>query len=216
MAKSTKKPQDVSSDGNSLAFALRQMIGQFVFIEIVQVENVNSITRSDGKTYKTLDVKPLLHGVTADNEIIDNETIYNIHYLRLQRGSSGVIMDPEVGDIGLAAVCDRDVSNVLYTGKSAAPAKPNQLHNASNAIYLTGIASLNGDPTQYIQFLPDGIDIVSPLVLNINAPAVDITGSVTVNGDLTATGEVKAKGIALSTHVHGGVESGGSTTSGPE
>ncbi|WP_313687915.1 hypothetical protein [Pantoea sp.] len=216
MAKINQKPQDVSCEGNSLSFALRQMIGQFAFIEIVQVENVNEITRSDGKTYKTLDVKPLLHGVTADNEIIDNETIYGIHYLRLQRGSSGVIMDPEVGDIGLAAVCDRDVSNILNTGKSAAPARPNQLHNASNAIYLTGIASLNGDPKQYVRFLPDGIDIVSPLVVNINAPSVAVTGDVTVDGDVTATGEVKAKGIALSSHVHGGVESGGSTTSGPE
>lgn len=216
MPKVNQDPRDVSCEGNALAYALQKMIGQYVFIEIVQVQNVNEITKSDGSTYKTLDVMPLLRGLTADREIMDSEPIYSIPYLRLQRGSSGVIMDPEVGDIGLIAVCDRDVSNILNTGKSAAPARPSQLHNATNAIYLTGIASLNGDPTQYVRFLPDGIDIVSPLVVNINAPSVAITGDVTVDGDLTATGEVKAKDIALSSHVHGGVESGGSTTSGPE
>lgn len=42
------------------------------------------------------------------------------------------------------------------------------------------------------------------------------TGQVQVEGDVTAIGEVTGKGIALSSHVHGGVQGGPSTTAAPQ
>lgn len=44
---------------------------------------------------------------------------------------------------------------------------------------------------------------------------IEIKGNVEIDGDLNAN-NVKASGISLSSHVHGGVEAGGSTTGGPE
>lgn len=43
-----------------------------------------------------------------------------------------------------------------------------------------------------------------------NAPNVNLSG------DLHAQGDVTANGISLKTHVHGGVQAGGSTTGGPQ
>lgn len=45
---------------------------------------------------------------------------------------------------------------------------------------------------------------------------VSIQGDVTVSGRVTAKDEVTAAGIALTSHVHGGVKSGPDTTSGPQ
>lgn len=83
---------------------------------------------------------------------------------------------------------------------------------------------------------PDRVKVTAPLVIldapdthatgnlrvNGNITAGDdgtgnvtINGNVQVNGTLTATVEVTANGIDLSTHTHGGVQSGGSNTGGP-
>ncbi|MBP2655896.1 MAG: phage baseplate assembly protein [Firmicutes bacterium] len=48
------------------------------------------------------------------------------------------------------------------------------------------------------------------------ASGVAISGDVTVTGSITASGDVSAGGISLESHTHGGVESGGSSTSGPQ
>jgi len=205
MTKPNQRPLDVSSEGNALSFSLRNMIGQYSFIDIVRVTEI---------TDDTLTVISMLHGLTTDNAKIDNEPIYGVPYLRLQRGSSAVIMDPVVGDVGLMAVCDRDITNVKATKTDSVP-NTKRTHSVSDAVYLTGIGSLNTDPDQYVKFNDGSIDIVSPNVVNITAPSVNVKGDVSVDGSITSTGETTAIGIPLSTHVHGGVESGGSKTSSP-
>jgi len=53
--------------------------------------------------------------------------------------------------------------------------------------------------------------------VNITAASgVTISGNVTVSGSITASGDVTAGGISLESHTHGGVQSGGSSTSGPQ
>jgi phage gp45-like len=55
------------------------------------------------------------------------------------------------------------------------------------------------------------VTIVSAGDVEITAPKVTVTGDLDVSGTLTLTGP----GINLNTHVHGGVETGGSNTTGP-
>ena len=228
MSRSNQTSADVSSEGNALVFALRNMIGWYSFIDIVKVTEV---------TGDTLTVISQLHGLTNENEKIDNEPIYGIPYLRLQRGASAVIMDPVVGDIGLMAVCDRDITNVKATKSDAAP-NTKRMHSVSDAVYLTGIASLNSAPSQYVHFRDDGIDIVSPLVVTVSSPTIEINGDnlvsinapkIVLNGQITqGTGshagtatfangattpaDFKAGTIGLKTHRHGGVQTGGGNT----
>jgi phage baseplate assembly protein V len=56
---------------------------------------------------------------------------------------------------------------------------------------------------------------VGSAVLEIAASKLTFLGDVEVAGQITATGDVIGQGISLATHVHGGVEPGGSLTSGP-
>lgn len=231
MSRPNQKPADISSEGNALAFALRKMIGDYAFIDVVTVLEIN-----DG----TLTVQSLLHGLTTNNERIDNEPVYGVPYLRLQRGASAVIMDPVPGDIGLMAVCDKDITNVKKTKSEASPASKRQ-HSKADGIYLTGIASLNGEPSQYVHFRDDGIDIVSPLVVSVEAPTIQLNGdnqveinspSIILNGAVeqgngsnagaatfqngaSTPEDFTAGNISLKTHRHSGVQTGSGTSGTP-
>lgn len=57
------------------------------------------------------------------------------------------------------------------------------------------------------------IDIVAATKLKITAPAIEMTGPLTVAGNITVTGgNVVADGIGLKTHVHPGVTAGSAST----
>lgn len=231
MGKVNQKPSDLASAGNALSSALRTMIGNYSFIDIVRVEEV---------TGKTLTVRSLLLGISVDKTKIDNEAIHNIPYLRLQRGLSAVIMDPVVGDIGLMAVCDKDATNVKASGEESIPATL-RTHSAADGVYLTGIASLNTDPTQYARFTEAGIEIVSPVKVTVTGPDIAINGDskveinspdIILNGpvsqgsgsfagaahfknEVISDTEVSVGDIRLTGHRHSGVQSGGSNSGAP-
>lgn len=228
----TTRPQDTATDANSQQFLMHQFLMGKSFITLALVTSVND-------SGEVVSVKPMVEGFTGGGDLIPNSVIHGVPVWRLQRGASAVIMPPVVGDIGLIAICDRDITAVKKTKQSALPGS-NRTHSYSDAIYLGGV--LNAEPSQYVKFANDGIDIVSPLVvqvngntvivnaddkISLNAPIIEANGQLTqgsgsfggnatFGGTITATGEVTGNGIHLSTHKHGGVESGGSTTDGPQ
>ena len=62
----------------------------------------------------------------------------------------------------------------------------------------------------------NGISINAGSSMNITSDAVSITAPVSITGAVTVDGEVTGNGIALSTHTHSGVTSGGESTGGPQ
>ncbi|MFM7945868.1 Gp138 family membrane-puncturing spike protein [Hafnia paralvei] len=228
----TNRPQDTSSEANAQQFLMHQFLMGKAFITIALVTSVNS-------SGEVVSVKPMVEGFTGGGDRIPSGVVSGVPVWRLQRGASAVIMPPVVGDIGLIAICDRDITAVKATKEAALPGS-NRTHSYSDAIYLGGV--LNAEPSQYVKFSNDGIDIVSPLVvqvngnkvvinadekISLNAPIIEANGKLTqgsgsyagdaiFGGTITATGEITGNGIHLSTHKHGGVESGGSTTDGPQ
>jgi len=81
---------------------------------------------------------------------------------------------------------------------------------------LTGVSSSdvvlrNDENTSRVSIAPGGaIALTSPVSVSITAPAVNITGNV------STTGTLKNNGVNVgSSHVHGGVQTGGSNTGGP-
>lgn len=225
------KPQDVNCEANINEFIFNTLMSRHSFVQLVIVKKV--------KAGPLLDVMPLVSGFSADGSRVDNSTVFNVPVWRLQRGASAVIMDPIEGDIGLMLCCDRDITKVRDEKKESLPASK-RVHSKSDGIYLGGV--LNAEPSQYVKFANDGIDIVSPLVvqvngntvvvnadekISLNAPVIEANGQLTqgsgsyagdatFGGSITAIGEVTGNSIPLSTHKHGGVESGGSTTQGPQ
>lgn len=192
-------PHASTSDQETANFNFERLLSGKYFIQVVKVITVN--------TDKTIDVLPLVQPQDISGNPIENAIVYNIPFSRIQMGNSAIEMDPAAGDFGLIAVCDRD-STLAKSSKTAGAPQTKRNHSLSDAVYLFGLASMNAVPTQYIKF-SSRIDIVAPNGLYI-------TGSVHTNSTITADGEVTGNGITVSTHVHGGVESGSSTTSPPE
>ncbi|MGN6312845.1 MAG: Gp138 family membrane-puncturing spike protein [Rhodanobacteraceae bacterium] len=177
-----------------------------------------------------VDVQPLIQQTDSAGNVMALPVLYGLPYLRWQGGTSAVILDPMAGDIGLACFADRDVSAVIATGQAAAPGS-NRRFSLADGFYVG--ATLNAEPTQYVQFNSDGITVLSPTFVTIKAPnmkldgIVEITGAVTMDdtlhvkgeqtndGDITATGEVTGKNVHLSTHETSNVTTGGGTSGPP-
>ncbi len=227
----TSTPQDTTTETNAQQFLMRQFLMGKAFITLALVTSVS-------ESGEVVSVRPMVEGFTGGGDLIPNSVIHGVPVWRLQRGASAVIMPPVEGDIGLIAICDRDITAVKKTKQSALPGS-NRTHSYSDAIYLGGV--LNAEPSQYVKFANDGIDIVSPLVvqvngntvvvnaddkISLNAPIIEANGQLTqgsgsfggnaiFGGTITATGEVTGNGIHLSTHKHGGVQTGSGNTGTP-
>lgn len=144
-----------------------------------------------------VDVLPLIQNVDTAGIVIQAMPIFNVPYLRYQGGSSAVILDPAVGDTGLAIFAESDISNVKATLK-AGPAATARTHSAGDGLYIGGV--LNADPTQWVKFLPNaaGIDVTTPGTLTGTVGA-NLTLNVTGNASITASGNavVQAASIVL-------------------
>jgi phage baseplate assembly protein gpV len=80
-----------------------------------------------------------------------------------------------------------------------------------------------------VQFTDDGMTLVSPGTITIRAPSIVFEGDVrwvgnegggrgtmTINMDIAQTGTITSNGAHIdNTHIHGGVQSGGSLTTPP-
>lgn len=187
-----------------LQFVVGQMIAEMQTVALVEVVGVSN--NGGLSPVGTVDVRPLVHQMAGNRTAVPHGVIYKIPYMRLQGGANAIIIDPQVGDIGMCGFCSRDSSTVVATRKAALPASLRK-YNWSDGLYIGGF--LNGTPTQYIRFYDDGIDIVSPTKVRIISPNVEMTG------DLTAASVTTTSGISLDEHTHGGVQTGSGNTGQP-
>ena len=160
-----------------------------------------------------LSVRPMVFMVDGSNNNYDRATINNVPFFRLQAGGNAVILNPKVGDIGLIAYCERDISMVKRNKKQAAPNSRRQF-NINDAVYLGGM--LNGVPSQYIHFTDNKIIVKAATEIVLDAPQVTATGKFTASGIIESLSDVVAKAISLFSHKHGGVQSGGSDAGNPK
>lgn len=167
-----------TSPANVLDFVVRQILGEIGIAKLVRVEKV---TNAGGLSPAgEVDVLPLVAQVDGFGQTTPHAVVYGLPYLRMQGGTNAVILDPQVGDIGLAVFCDRDISAVKSTKAPGPPGSFRQF-SMSDGLYVGGF--LNGTPTQYVQFTADGITVHSPGTVTLDAPEVVLTGNLTVAGD---------------------------------
>lgn len=187
-------------------------IGELGTSILVRVEDVNS---SDTSIAGKVDVLPLVKQQDANGVPYPREVIRGVPYLRIQGGTSALIIDPSVGDIGFIVVAGRDMTNAILTREPSPPASFRQ-HSMSDCVYVGGF--LNNSPNQFIQATAQGWRIVTPGSVSIEAQGgVQIKAAgITANCDISTTGDVKAGSISLKQHTHGGVQAGGMKTSPPE
>lgn len=168
----TQQVNSATAEYNAMLFVVSQILAGRHHVAIVRVIAATSA----GQLAKpgTVDVQPMVSQLDGMGNAVPHGVVNGLPYVRLQGGTSAFILDPAVGDIGLALFADRDVSTVKNTGNFAAPGSLRQ-NDMADGIYLGGL--LNGAPTQYVQFNADGITISSPGAIVLVAPTVTIDAS---------------------------------------
>lgn len=165
---------------------------------------VKSVTPGGIGGPSIVSIQPMVAQIDGAGNTMPHGTINNVPVFRLQSGGNAVVLDPVPGDIGIVVFASRDISAVK---ESRAPAQPGSARrfDMADALYIGGV--LNGAATQYVQFAGGGgINIVATGPLNITA-----SGTVAISSPGLTHNGVNVG----STHVHGGVVSGGSNTTGP-
>ena len=156
-----------------------------------------------------VNIRILVDQITADGKTHQYGEIPNVPYFRLQGGNKAVIIDPEVGDIGMACFCSRDIS-AMKNARKGAPPGSRRMYDISDALYVGGF--LNKAPTHYIQFTDGGIIVSTPgsvtvnaaTLATINAPTTKINGNLEVSGNTTMQGNTAVEGSLTNKDVNVG------------
>lgn len=229
------QPSDDASAYNELVFQINAIMKRVNTCMPVQVKAVKA---GGLGPVGFVDVQVMVTQLTGNNTVVANPSIQNVPYFRVQGGKNAVIIDPQVGDIGVACFCQRDISSVKKV-RAVAPPGSHRMFSFSDAVYFGG--TLNGTPEQYIKFDGSGIAVYSPTKITctapeilmeaensitMDAPLVEITGSIGQTGEKgtgakftggieNTGGTTSSNGIVVETHLHPGVEPGGSNTGTP-
>lgn len=205
---------DRGSEFNATAALVRQLLGRINTVTLCKVVGV-----APGALGPTgyVDLQPLVNQLDGRDNAVPFPVVYHCPYVRLQGGANAVVLDPEVGDIGVMLCADRDTSVVMATRAQANPGSRRRF-DLADAIYIPAWSGVT--PTQYVRFAAGGITIHSPAAVTLDAPVVNITGgalNINVTGAITMTSSAlthNSKNIGA-THTHGGVTPGGGTTGVP-
>ncbi|MBR2504825.1 MAG: hypothetical protein IKB61_02670 [Elusimicrobiaceae bacterium] len=205
--------------------------------DIILIKNIKkglfcaapAIVESFDRTKQRATIRPALMAKKSNGESIAQDFIYNVPVRFGGGGGFAVNLPLAKGDTGWLIFCDRDISAFKST-RQVMPCNTNRMHAPEDAFFLpdamqsaqvsaedSGKAVFQTlDGSNKIAIGTDDITIKTKN-LNITADSVSFTSPViTTTGAITATGDVIAAGISASTHVHGGVSSGPSTTGGPQ
>jgi hypothetical protein len=196
---------DAASDTNGMVFLFRSLMAGTWTSCLVQIISVTNVDTLDPVGF--VDVQPMVHQIDGVGQITEHGVIHNLPYFRLQGGKNAVIIDPKVGDIGVAIFAMRDISSIKTSKAVGAPGSFRR-NDPADGLYIGGF--LNGIPQQYVLFSDvDGITVLSPTRITLQAPDIQFVGPThttgAVTGDDTATynGEVTANGgHTVSQHTH--------------
>jgi len=204
----------VWSEYNRIYFAIAQAIAKVQTATLVQIMAVTNAGEVEPVGF--VDIMPLVNQVDGNGNPTPHVTIYNIPYLRIQGGTNAIIIDPQVGDIGIAVFTSRDISKVKSTKAQANPGS-GRMYDFADGLYLGGV--LNGTPQQFVRFSTMGIEVNSPTKITLTAPDIEINGPVAQHGGNVILDDDLIAGNATTpidflTHTHTS-ESPGSPTSPP-
>ena len=182
-SKSSQTPFTNSSEYNKLNFIFSQLLSNvhtFTLVQVVAVTNSGELGEVG-----FVDVKPLVNMTDYKGNAIPHATVFHLPYFRIQGGGNAIILDPAIGDIGLCAFAEKDISKVKSTKAQANPGSYRK-YSMSDGVYLGGV--LNGTPTQYVQFNSSGIIVHSPVGITLEAPTIDLeTSQLLINATTSTT-----------------------------
>ena len=190
-----------NSEFNAISFLIQQAIREQV--------NTCVICKVVGVSGDYVDVLPLVTQISGMGEAVAPTTLFHLPFMRYHAGIAAVILNPVVGDLGLAVFASKDNSGVTKGTTEPKPPASFRGNSMANGFYIGGF--LNRAPSTFIELKQSGeIVVTAPGGLTINAN-VTTNGNISVNGSETLTGDCVASGISLVNHIHTG-DSGGTTS----
>jgi hypothetical protein len=207
------EPTDFTSRWSVTAFIVKQAIAKIVTMMPVKVISVQGGAGALGAA-GTVSVQPLVSLLDGNGNASPHGVINGLPYFRMQGGTTAIIMDPAVGDVGYIHACMRDMSSVVASNGQVSTPGSYRTYDFSDSIYVGGI--LNATPTQYVQFNSSGVTIAdgNGNIITMSSSGIAITGNLTVTGTVIA-GYGGADQVGLTTHKHGGVTTGSGTSAAP-
>ena len=174
-------PTDANSETNAIHFVIDQALSRVRTLIPVQVKAVSQIGLDD---QYTVDAQPLINQSDGAGTPKAHGTVLKVPVLNLSGANGSVLVKPAIGDYGLMAVCDRDISKAIASKAVANPGS-RRMHNLADGIYLGGFGAMNSSSSQII--IDDtGNTLKSSKAVSITAPdGVTITGNLTVIGNIS-------------------------------
>lgn len=152
-------------------------------------------------------VQPVGNYKAKDERRIPYPVIYNVPVIfpTGAGGTAGITFPINPGDGCLLIFAEDNLEDFLSGGDSDDTRK----HSLNDAICIPGLYSggstANAGNNSAVVIYNGGCR------LTVNANGIEVTG-----GGIKVAGDVVAGGISLDHHTHGGVQSGGSSTGGPQ
>lgn len=151
-------PSTDTSDFGFMSFVAEQIANLRCHAHVVKIMKVT--TTGKVEPIGRVDVQPLVKLMDGLGKTFSHGVVHNLPYFRLQGGADkAIILDPKVGDIGIAVIADRDISVVKKTSKESPPGSFRRSDMADGLFIGCFLAQA---PTCYIQFTDDKKIIMSP------------------------------------------------------
>lgn len=189
---------DTGNDYNTHSRVIQSWINRVNTITLVKVVKIIPTGGLNAVGY--VDVQPLVAQLDGAGNAMPHGIIHNLPYFRVQGGVSAMIIDPVVGDLGMAAFASHDISSVKETRDQANPGSRRRFDMA-DGLYLGGF--LNGNPTRYIKMSADGIELEDSSQIILRSPKIVMDGEVMASGEITAKFGTGAS-VTMTQHRHPG------------
>jgi hypothetical protein len=163
---------------NRLAFLVKTLMRDIsTAIPVI----IMSVQAGDTQAAGYVDAKPLIAHVDAWGDSLPMATLHHLPYFRLQAGRAGVVLDPVVGDIGLAVFAQSDCSTLKQGQSETAQPGSWRKFDEADGFYIGGF--LNTPIDTYVRLAQDGsVTIKAPGSATIDAPTVTYTGDIICGG----------------------------------
>lgn len=158
---------------------------------------------------QTATIELLITQMDYNDEMLDLPPLVDVPVQMFSFGEFFITAEPQAGDEGNAYFSERCIDGWWESGEKSTPMDV-RFHDLSDAHFIGGVKS----KPNALTIIPNALNIgsESTYIRIMSDGTIEVKGDMSVNGSITATGDISSMGVSLSTHVHAGVQSGGSST----
>ena len=162
---------------------------------------------------QTVSIELMIEQINHNGEQLALPPLVDVPVKMFAYGAFMITAEPQAGDEGLATFSERCIDGWWLSSRKSVPLDI-RFHDLSDAFFDGGYRS----KPKALTIVPNCLNIAgaSNYVRLLSDGTIEIKGNTTILGSLTVTGDVVGAGKSLSTHTHGGVQTGSGSTGTPQ